>query len=212
MSIPTASGKFRDLSGKTYESLLVLKRVENNKHGQVMYLCKCECGLEVTASAGKLRSGERTSCGCEKKDRMRLLNEQRRLKEENKPWNKGVLDLGKFHDEMNIQWRLNAEIACVVFEFVNARMRKNPPLLLEDHSMDRIDRISSFDPTLDGDCDFSYSEMRKVSHKSYSKKDLGWLDFLSDAFQKKAAEDLDEKPENQFEKLTGIDFSNESSC
>ncbi len=65
-----------DLSGQTIGSLLVLRRTDNNKHGQAMWLCRCtmpSCGKETVKPATMLRRGVKT-CGCGQYDRLR--NEQ----------------------------------------------------------------------------------------------------------------------------------------
>lgn len=56
---------FKDLTGMTFGELTVIKRVENNKHNQVQYLCKCSCSEDkfVVVVGGKLSSGHTKSCG-----------------------------------------------------------------------------------------------------------------------------------------------------
>lgn len=53
-----------DLNGKKFGKLTVVKRVENNKHRQPQWLCKCDCGNETIVSGQKLRTGHTKSCGC----------------------------------------------------------------------------------------------------------------------------------------------------
>ena len=53
-----------DLTGKKFERLTVIKRVENSKSGQTRWLCKCDCGNEVIVWGCHLRSGHTRSCGC----------------------------------------------------------------------------------------------------------------------------------------------------
>lgn len=56
--------KFKDRSGEVFGRLTVLSCVGRNKHRQSMWLCKCECGNEVTVTSGALVTGNTTSCGC----------------------------------------------------------------------------------------------------------------------------------------------------
>lgn len=58
--------KAAELKGQTFNRLLVIKRVENNKWGQAQWLCKCNCKKQVTiiVSTSKLKSGHTQSCGC----------------------------------------------------------------------------------------------------------------------------------------------------
>lgn len=59
---------FVDLSGQKIGRLTVLKRVEN-KSGRVRWLCKCDCGNEITAFSNNLTRKHTMSCGCYNKDR-----------------------------------------------------------------------------------------------------------------------------------------------
>lgn len=55
--------KFKDLTGKRFERLTVIKRVENRgKHTQ--WLCKCDCGNEKISTSTNLISGHIKSCNC----------------------------------------------------------------------------------------------------------------------------------------------------
>lgn len=56
--------KFIDLTGQRFGKLTVLKRVENDKHHRVRWLCQCECGKETIAVAEHLKNGDKKSCGC----------------------------------------------------------------------------------------------------------------------------------------------------
>lgn len=53
-----------DLTGRTFERLTVIKRVENNKRNEAQWLCKCECGNTKIVAASRLTSGHTKSCGC----------------------------------------------------------------------------------------------------------------------------------------------------
>lgn len=53
-----------DLTGHKYGKLSVIKPVGKNKHGKVLWLCKCECGNETITSSNSLRRGHTISCGC----------------------------------------------------------------------------------------------------------------------------------------------------
>lgn len=57
--------KVDDLTGQRFGQLMVVKRVENGKHGDAMWLCRCDCGNEKIVRAGDLRRLKGTkSCGC----------------------------------------------------------------------------------------------------------------------------------------------------
>jgi len=61
--MPSGGSNFVDLSGKTFENLFVVKRVEN-KGKTVRYLVRCGCGRsdDFCTNASHLRSGATTEC------------------------------------------------------------------------------------------------------------------------------------------------------
>ena len=61
-------GAFVDLTGQTFDRLVVLHRGKGNKAGAT-WKCACTCGQVTEVSSGKLRSGHTKSCGCLKKDK-----------------------------------------------------------------------------------------------------------------------------------------------
>ena len=56
-------GKLKDLTGMKFGRLTVLERAEN-KGTRTCWLCKCDCGNEVTVLGEDLKSGHTQSCGC----------------------------------------------------------------------------------------------------------------------------------------------------
>lgn len=57
-----------DLKGQKFGRLLVVDFVSNNKYGEPMWRCVCDCGCEAVVRSGNLRSGNTKSCGCEQKE------------------------------------------------------------------------------------------------------------------------------------------------
>lgn len=57
-----------DLTGKRFGYLTVLQRDETKK--TVNYVCRCDCGKEVSVRASYLVSGSSVSCGCKRRGRM----------------------------------------------------------------------------------------------------------------------------------------------
>lgn len=59
--------KFQDLSGQSFGSLTVIKRIDDHISSGgnhfVNYLCQCSCGKYTTVTAGKLKTGHKKSCG-----------------------------------------------------------------------------------------------------------------------------------------------------
>lgn len=56
-------GALIDLTGEKYGRLVVIKRAPN-RYRRVHWLCRCDCGNEVTVASMNLRAGSTRSCGC----------------------------------------------------------------------------------------------------------------------------------------------------
>ena len=57
-----------NLTGQRFGRLTVIERAENNKCGNTMWLCKCDCGNTTIAQGTHLKSHHTQSCGCFQKD------------------------------------------------------------------------------------------------------------------------------------------------
>lgn len=53
-----------DLIGKKFNRLTVIKQSNRNKHGQIQWLCECDCGKKTIVPGHCLRKGNTRSCGC----------------------------------------------------------------------------------------------------------------------------------------------------
>lgn len=56
-----------DLKGQRFGRLTVLERAGKNDRGVGRWKCLCDCGTECTVLHSSLRTGKRTSCGCDSK-------------------------------------------------------------------------------------------------------------------------------------------------
>lgn len=54
----------KDITGQVFGRLTVLQPSHKDARGEWHWICKCECGKQITASGYKLRSGNTQSCGC----------------------------------------------------------------------------------------------------------------------------------------------------
>ena len=63
-------GKLKDLTGKRFGSLTVRARAGSNNHKKAMWLCDCDCGNKVVIVGSSLTSGNTTSCGCSRKNKV----------------------------------------------------------------------------------------------------------------------------------------------
>lgn len=59
--------KALNLVGKKF-GRLTARMVAENKNGNCVWLCDCECGNTANVKAGQLNSGKTNSCGCLHKD------------------------------------------------------------------------------------------------------------------------------------------------
>ena len=50
--------------GNKYNRWTVLSEAGRDKHGNVLWLCRCDCGTETIIVGASLRSGHTMSCGC----------------------------------------------------------------------------------------------------------------------------------------------------
>lgn len=53
-----------DLHNKKFGKLTVVKKLQPNARGHIMWLCKCDCGNNKEVEAGNLKSLNTISCGC----------------------------------------------------------------------------------------------------------------------------------------------------
>lgn len=58
-----------DMTGQRFGRLVVLRENGRTKYGKVMWMCKCDCGAEVTVIGNQLRNGHTKSCGCYNRER-----------------------------------------------------------------------------------------------------------------------------------------------
>ncbi|MGW0579225.1 hypothetical protein ACWD25_25405 [Streptomyces sp. NPDC002920] len=63
-----------DLAGQRFSRLLVLSEAGRSKDRKILWLCRCDCGTEVTVSGKRLRNGESKSCGCLKAELLAARN------------------------------------------------------------------------------------------------------------------------------------------
>ena len=60
--------KLKDLTGNVYGRLTVLRRGDYDRWGNILWVCRCECGTNKSINGGSLRSGNSQSCGCLNKE------------------------------------------------------------------------------------------------------------------------------------------------
>lgn len=60
-------GKLKEIKGVRFERLVAMERTRN-EHGDVAWICQCDCGNTVIVRTADLMSGNTKSCGCYKID------------------------------------------------------------------------------------------------------------------------------------------------
>ena len=61
--------KYQDLTGKRFGRLTVIRRAENDRYGNILWECVCDCGGKKITRVNALMSGKATSCGCVQRKR-----------------------------------------------------------------------------------------------------------------------------------------------
>lgn len=64
-----------DVTGQRFGGLLAISPTADRYRGEVLWLCKCNCGNYCRVSASRMKAGLRTTCGCSADvDRARRIN------------------------------------------------------------------------------------------------------------------------------------------
>ena len=69
-----------DHSGEKYNRLTLIKRIGSTKNRASIYLCRCDCGNETTATYKNIKYGTMKSCGCLKLEKVSNLNKKHGMK------------------------------------------------------------------------------------------------------------------------------------
>lgn len=65
--------------GARYGRWTILKLSENKKHGNRLWLCRCECGVEKEVIGSHLNKGRSQSCGCFQRETVSLSSATHKL-------------------------------------------------------------------------------------------------------------------------------------
>jgi len=57
----------------------VLEKTNERRNSQIMYLCRCECGIERLVDSNSLTRGKSRSCGCLRSDIVSEMDNNRKL-------------------------------------------------------------------------------------------------------------------------------------
>ena len=100
----TSKRKSKDLTGQKFGRLTVIERKESDKHKNVLWLCKCECGNEKVIRSSDLKSGKIVSCGCLRSEKnSEKMKEQMKKQWQDEDYRKMKSEKAK--EQMQKQWQ-----------------------------------------------------------------------------------------------------------
>lgn len=73
-SKPSKKIHILNLVGQRFGQLSVLEEAGRSLHFKTLWRCQCDCGNIIVAVGGSLKSGNTKSCGCLKRDVLRVLH------------------------------------------------------------------------------------------------------------------------------------------
>ena len=95
-------GNFIDLTGQRFGRWLVIERADN-RNGNTMWRCKCDCGTEKDVAAVNLRKGATLSCGCLLSEKM-AEKQKRHGKRRSRLYNVWSNMKRRCYDERNVSY------------------------------------------------------------------------------------------------------------
>jgi len=106
------AARLKDMTGKTFTKLTVIRRAESSTSGEAKWFCACECGGTRIVSGNQLRRGEARDCGCGRgrKRASRMSNWPRRTRLVNKKMGSNYLTHKEMLSALGKQGMTSAEI------------------------------------------------------------------------------------------------------
>ena len=102
----------KNLIGKKFRRLTVIKRDFSDKWGKSKWICKCQCGKKISVIGGHLRSGNTQSCGCLKKERTSLISGLAMMRRAIKNYKRGAKERGFEYKLTEEQFRETTQKDC----------------------------------------------------------------------------------------------------
>ena len=144
---------FIDETGNRHDRLVVIKRskIKNGNYTGSTWLCKCDCGKEVTVQGNSLRQGNRKYCGhgCKYKNEKHIKHGLSHVPEYTawkgmiyrcyKPKNKRYNDWGGRGISVVEKWRDTNNGFINFLNYIGYRPSK-------EHSIDRINPNGNYEP------------------------------------------------------------------
>ena len=89
----SAEHLIHDLTNEKFGYLTPIRRDGYSKHGEIRWLCKCDCGGNVTVGRSSLVTGNTKSCGCYDKEVRRRRGENSRRWKGGRAHSKGYIKI-----------------------------------------------------------------------------------------------------------------------
>ncbi len=160
--------KLIDMADRRFGRLLVLSRGENTPEKTATWLCRCDCGVEITARGPNLRRGNSRSCGC--------LNIE------------SISKRSRTHNEAGV---LNRTAEYRIWSNMLTRCRNKKAPAFKDYGARGIDvcerwlRYENFLEDMGRRPSSSHSIERKENNSGYSKENCMWADIIQQARNKR---------------------------
>lgn len=96
-----------DIIGNKYGRLTVIEKTNERKNGQIVWLCKCDCGNIYKSVGGNLKNGNTKSCGCYAKENSSKIAKKyfKNSGKNNKGYKHGLTNTRLFRIWQNIKYR-----------------------------------------------------------------------------------------------------------
>lgn len=98
--------RYKDLTGKKFGRLTVLKYNSHSKHKHLMWKCECVCGKVINTLGYSLKNGETKSCGCLA---IEMLTKRNKLKKGQASFNALLSSYKKGAKRRNLDFNLTKE-------------------------------------------------------------------------------------------------------
>lgn len=167
------SRKVIDLTGKRFESLLVLSPANRKGRGHMYWECQCDCGKRKTIDGYNLRQGFSRSCGCRRKefvDKNRSPNGEGSLRikygAEYAPWR--MMKQRCYNSNHTYYHHYGGRGITVCFEWINSfqAFLKDMGTRPEGTSLDRINNDGNYEP---GNCRWSTPKEQANNQRRHKK-------------------------------------------